>query len=133
MSGPTGFSVAGVATANTSRINGPRGIRRPCASDEQERPGRYFDYDPDTGEIIAHPGLTGDAREKAWTTITDLGLNEIDVRFYRINWSRQFLDDLRLLPADDRQAFVEFWTGQPHEFAGSTSMAVAQLRAAGEI
>ena len=105
----------------------------PCASDEQERPGRYFDYDPDTGEIIAHPGLTGDAREKAWTTITDLGLNEIDVRFYRINWTRQFLADLRTLPADDRQAFLEFWTGRPHEFAGSTSIAVAQLRTAGEL
>ena len=111
----------------------PLGYVDPCASDEQERPEKHFDYDVLTGDIVPHPALRGDAKRKAEGTINDLGLNEIDVRFYRINWSRQFLDDLRLLPADDRQAFVEFWTGQPHEFAGSTSMAVAQLRAAGEI
>ena len=105
----------------------------PCAGDEQEHPGRYFDYDMLTGEIIPHPALDGDAKRKAETTIADLGMNEIDVRFYRINWVRQFLTDLRGLASDDRRAFVEFWTGRPHEFAGSTGMAVAQLGAAGEL
>ena len=105
----------------------------PCAGDEQERPGRYFDYDLLTGEIVPHPALDGDAKRKAEATIDDLGLNEIDVRFYRINWVRQFLADLRGLASDDRRAFVEFWIGRPHEFAGSTGMAIAQLSAAGEL
>ena len=105
----------------------------PCAGDERERPEQYFDYDPGTGEIIAHPDLTGPARQKAWATITDLGLNRLDVLFYRLDWTRQFLADLRGLASTDRRAFVEFWTGRPHEFAGSTGMAVAQLGAAGEL
>ena len=104
----------------------------PCAGDGQERPEQFFDYDMLTGEIIPHPALDGDAKRKAEVTIDDLGLNEIDVRFYRVNWTRQFVADLRALPSFDRQAFVEFWIGRPHEFAGSTSMAVEQLRAAGE-
>jgi len=105
----------------------------PCAGDEQERPGRYFDSDMLTGEISPHPALDGDAKRKAEATIDDLGLNEIDVRFYRINWIRQFLADLQGLASTDRRAFVEFWTGRPHEFAGSTGMAIAQLGAAGEL
>ena len=111
----------------------PQGYVDPSASDAQERPDRYFDYDMLTGEIIPHPALQGNAKRKAETTIDDLGLNKIDVRFYRIDWTRQFLEDLRLLSADDRQAFAEFWIGHPHEFAGSTAMAVAQLRASGEL
>ena len=105
----------------------------PSAPEPAERPDRYFDYDTDTGEIIAHPDLTGNARQRAWTTITDLGLNRLDVLYYRLNWTRQLLADLRSLSADDRQAFAEFWIGRPHEFAGSTSMAITQLRAAGEL
>ena len=85
-----------------------------------------------TGEIIPNPTLQGDAKRRAEITIDDLGLNKIDVLFYRINWTRQFVHDLRALPADDRQAFAEFWIGRPHEFAGSTTMTVGQLRASGE-
>ena len=76
----------------------PLGYVDPCASDDQERPEKHFDYDVLTGDIVPHPALRSDAKRKAEGTINDLGLNEIDVRFYRINWSRQFLDDLRLLP-----------------------------------
>ena len=104
----------------------------PSDSNVQERPEQYFNYDVLTGEIVPHPGLQGDAKLRAEITIDDLGLNKIDVRFYRINWTRQFLSDLRTLAANDRQAFVEFVMSRPHEFAGSTGMAVAQLRAAGE-
>ena len=105
----------------------------PGATEEQERPDRYFDYDMLTGEIVPNPALQGDAKRKAEVTIDYLGLNRLDVQFYRINWTRQFLEDLRLMSADDRQAFAEFWIGRPHEFAGSTTMTVAQLRASGEL
>lgn len=111
----------------------PLGYVDPSASDEQERPEQYFDYDVLTGEIVPHPALDGVAIQKAELTIDDLGLNKLDVQFYRINWTRQFLADLRSLPADDRHAFIEFWMSRPHEFAGSTSMAIAQLRSAGEL
>jgi len=111
----------------------PLGYVDPSGSDDQERPEQYFDYDVLTGEIVPHPALQGDAKRRAETTIDDLGLNKLDVQFYRINWTRQFLSDLRTLAANDRQAFVEFVMSRAHEFAGSTSMAVAQLRSAGEL
>lgn len=105
----------------------------PSALEEREQPERFFDYDMLTGDIIPHPKLNCDAKRKAESTIKDLGLNQIDVRFYRINWTRQFVSDLRTLPAGERQAFVDFVSGLAIEYAGSTGMAVAQLRTAGEI
>ena len=44
----------------------------PSAADEQDRPGRHFDYDADTGEIIPRSGLPTEARERALQTIDDL-------------------------------------------------------------
>ncbi len=105
----------------------------PCAGDELERPEQFFDYDTETGEIVAHPTLTGDARQKAWATIADLGLNKLDVVFYRLDWTRQFLDDLGMFPAGERRAFVEFWFEQPQEFRGAIAMTVARLEASGEL
>jgi len=103
----------------------------PSAIDEKERPEQYFDYDMQTGEIIPHPSLTGQAKLKAEDTITDLGLNQIDVLFYRIDWTRQFVADLLTLPARDRQDFIDF--SQLMEYAGVTGMVATQLRAVGEI
>ena len=57
-----------------------------------ERPERYFDYDSETGEIIPKIGLTGDARQKAWHTIEDLGLNKLDVRYYRFDHTQRFIE-----------------------------------------
>ena len=105
----------------------------PSATAESERPEQYFDYDMLTGELIPHPDLNSDGKRKAAGTITDLGLNQVDVRFYRINWTRQFVSDLRMLSGDDRQAFADFFCQQPIEYAGVTQMVVAQLRAAKEI
>ena len=105
----------------------------PSPSDEQDRPERHFDYDVLTGEIIAHPDLAADARQKAWATITDLGLNKLDVIYYRLDWTRQFLDGLMRLPQAERLAFAQFSATRPDEFAGATAMVVAQLRATGEI
>ena len=99
----------------------------PGAGDEREQPERYFDYDPLTGEIIPHPSLTGDYKRKAEGTIADLGLNQLDVRFYRLDWTRRFTEDWFALSVDDRQAFVDFSTRMGVEYAGSTLMMVRQL------
>lgn len=105
----------------------------PCVADVTERPDRYFDYDADTGEIVPKDGLTGDARQKALQTINDLGLNELDVRFYRIDWTRAFAADILLLPITDRQAFIASSTEQPIEYAGTTRMIVEQLSRDGHV
>ena len=74
----------------------------PCAIDITERPEQYFDYDADTGEIVPKNSLSGTARWKASNTINDLGLNRLDVRFFRFEWTRKFREDLLLLPIVDR-------------------------------
>ena len=100
----------------------------PSADDEKDRPEHFFEYDADTGDIIPMTGLPSEARERAQRTIDDLGLNKVDVRFYRQNWTRQFIEDYRALPIGDRQAFVEFSTQTGSEFIGATLMAVRQQR-----
>jgi uncharacterized protein (TIGR02646 family) len=96
----------------------------PCAVVADERPERYFDYDSQTGEIIPNIGLTGDARRKAWHTIEDLGLNKLDVRYYRFDHTQRFVEDLLALPVRDRQDFANFFTEQSVEYAGVTRMVV---------
>lgn len=105
----------------------------PCAPETPRRPERYLDYDIDTGEIIPRKELTGDDRRLAMDTIEDLGLNKIDVRYYRLDWTRRFIADLLALPDGQRQDFVDFAFDSPLEYAGSTGMAVAQLRASNEL
>ncbi len=105
----------------------------PCAIDVAERPSQYLDYDADTGELIPKESLSERAYRKAFHTIHDLGLNRLDVRFYRLVWTRQFIDDLLSLPVSERQAFTEYITQQPVEHAGVTWMVVEQLRLDGSI
>ena len=100
----------------------------PCATVVTERPQYFFDYDAATGEIVPKSGLSGEARRKAQDTINDLGLNEIDVRFYRLDWTRSFVADLTELPVSERQALVEFHTSKGAEYAGVTMMVAEQLR-----
>ena len=45
---------------------------------------QYFDYDAGTGKIVPRSGLPKEARERALQTIDDLGLNKVDVRYYRL-------------------------------------------------
>ena len=99
----------------------------PSAVDEQERPEYHFDYDPDTGEIIPRAGLESQARNRALQTIDDLRLNKLDVRRFRLDWTRQFIDTWLSLPLDDRSAFVEVATQPGYEFAGASLMAIRQL------
>ena len=101
-----------------------QGYVDPCADDVGERPERYFDYDAETGEIIPKTGLIGDARRKAWHTIEDLGLNKLDVRYYRFDHTQRFISDLSSLPVEDRQDFIALFTEQPVEYAGVTRMVV---------
>ena len=101
----------------------------PSASDEKERPERFFDYDAVTGEIIPIPGLPSEARERAQRTIADMGLNKLDVWLYRLDWTRRFIEDWHALPIEDRPAFVEFYTRTGHEFVGAILMAVRQEQA----
>lgn len=99
----------------------------PCAANASERPERYFDYDMYTGEIIPRADLSGIVRQRATDTIRDLGLNKLDVRYYRLQWTMQFVADFNRLPVSEKQAFAEYITQQPVEFAGVTGMVIAQL------
>lgn len=100
----------------------------PCEPEPAERPEQYFDYDADTGELVPKSGLPSDARDKALQTIDDLGLNKLDVRFYRLDWTRRFIADWQSLPTVDRPAFADFSTRTGREYAGTTIMLVQQLR-----
>ena len=100
----------------------------PCASEVTERPEQYFDYNADTRELIPKASLSSTARRKAFDTIHNLGLNELDVRYYRLDWTRTFMADLSDLPVSDRQALIESFTEQPVKYAGVTMMVVEQRR-----
>ena len=100
----------------------------PGASEPAERPEWYFDYDADTGELIPKSVLPAEARCKALQTIDDLGLNKLDVRFYRLDWTRRFIADWQTLSTEDRQAFADFSTRTGREYASTTIMLVQQLR-----
>ena len=105
----------------------------PAAADILHRPEHYFDYDMRTHEVVPRKDLTGSERQMALGTIYDLGLNKIDVLFYRGRWMRQIAEDLRSLPAEERRTFAEFLANQTSEFLGTTRMVLTQLREAGEI
>ena len=105
----------------------------PAAGDERDRPERYFDYDLRTHDVIPRDGLVEDERRRVWDTIDDLGLNRLDVRYSRQDWIRQIVEDIRQLPIKERPALARFLESQPSEYLGTTRMALAQLRQAGEI
>ena len=105
----------------------------PCAIPVDERPEVYLDVDDRTGEVIAKHGLTDAGRNKAQNTIEDIGLNSLDLRYFRIGWIRQFTTALSVLPASERQAFVDYAGGPEREYAGITGMVVERLRQTGEL
>ena len=107
----------------------PSGYVDPSTTDDRERPDQYFDYDSKTGEIVAKPGLPYKEHQRARRTINDLGLNEIDVRRYRLDLTRGFIADWRDLPSADRQAFVEHVKSRETAFVGSLLMVVRQMEA----
>lgn len=105
----------------------------PCAIPVDERPEVYLDVDDRTGEVIARQGLTDSGRNKAQNTIEDIGLNSLDLRYFRIGWIRQFTAALSVLPASERQAFVDYAGGPEREYAGITGMVAERLRQRGEL
>ncbi len=86
------------------------GFVDPASADIAERPEQYFDYESDTGKIIARNGLSEAARNRAWATIDDLGLSSRDLTNPRFTSVRQFIRELtqRLLELNpaDREAFI---------------------------
>ena len=65
----------------------------PCACSCEDRPENFFDFDLDTGEIVAKFGLTEQQYHTAWQTIDDLGLNDMGHR----NNRRARIEELRML------------------------------------
>lgn len=100
----------------------------PCSTDPAERPERYFDYDVATGEITPRDGISAVARQRALQSIVDLGLNKLDVMYYRLQWTRRFIADLLSLPISERQPFADFIAQQTTEYVGIARMVLAQHR-----
>ena len=98
----------------------------PSASGKQERPDQHLDYDPKTGEIIPKPGLPTEAHDRARRTIDDLGLNRVDVLFYRFHWVRRFIVDWQVFPIGDREDLLEHFASRDVEFVGSMVMVAMQ-------
>ena len=111
----------------------PLGYVDPSASDAQERPEQYFDYDVLTGEIVPRAGLTSGARTKALRTIDDLGLNKIDVLRDRWNKIQVFISVWYDLPISYREAHAQSATQLGFEFAGATLMAIRMLKTSGKL
>ena len=108
------------------------GYVNPSAARAAERPEQYFDYDILSGNVIPRPGLSDDDRQKALKTIDDLGLNERVFLLHRWDYTREVISNLQKFSMADRQAFIDFYTSQPIEYAGIIGMVVAQMKPAGE-
>ncbi len=105
----------------------------PCAADATERPDRYFDYDMLTGDIVPKRSLPSAAQRRAWDTIDDLGLNNLDVKIHRLECIQEFWNGVTSQPFSYRQTFITLFTERPVEYAGAIGMLVEQLRQAGRI
>lgn len=99
----------------------------PAATDVRKRPERYFAYDIMTHEIVPKDGLSENELRRAWDTINDLGLNEIDVLSSRQDWIQQFISDVKRLPAEEHREMAEYLESQSHEYLGSMRMVLAQM------
>ncbi len=103
----------------------------PCAEEISERPERYFDYDHDTGEIIPRAGLPQVAQDKARLTAEDLGLNERDLRFSRIQWIERLRDELSQSDVSEWLTIVDGYTDDAGEYCGISRMFLAQYQQPG--
>ena len=98
-----------------------------------ERPERYFDYDIETHEIVPRDEIHGEQRRRAWETIEDLDLNRLNVRLDRSRLVSRIIDGVRRSPAGARDELADHFASELSQFLGSTRMALAQLRDAGDI
>ena len=89
----------------------------PCAADMMECPEQYFDYETDTGKIVARNGLSDTARNRAWNTIDGLGLSRRDLvnpRFTSVRqFIREFTERLLELSATDRDSLIADFLALP--------------------
>ena len=98
----------------------------PCTCSCEDRPENFFDFDLDTGEIVAKFGLTKQQYRKAWQTIDDLGLNDTghrNNRRARIREVRMFLALLDETAEPDIERFVED-LAHPHSELSSVTRAM---------
>ena len=100
----------------------------PCTCPCEERPDTFFDFDLDTGEIVAKAGLTEDRHRLAWQTIDDLGLNDMGYRnnrLGRIEELRMLLDLLNQTPTPGVGQFIRSRANRSSELS-SVSRAVLE-------
>ena len=106
----------------------PTGYIDPCADVVDERPERYLEYVEASGEIKPKASLALSEKVKAQNTIDDIGLNLLDILFYRIDWIREFKSNLLKIPQTERQPFIDLFTSDDQEYAGTIRMLVEKLR-----
>ena len=104
------------------------GLFDPCAASVLERPERYFDYRSRTGEIIPKGGLAQPDLERATSTISDLKLNDHDMRKRRRRWIWRFQSELSQHDGNELLAIVDGYTDAAAEYCGITRMFLAQYR-----
>ena len=109
----------------------PFGYVDPCAAAAAGRPDRYFDYSHVTGEIIPKSGLSEPDRNKALRTLTDLGLNALDMRINRRRWIERLRVSLRALPLSEWPAVIAIYTAPSVEYSGIATMFLAQYEQPG--
>ena len=106
------------------------GYVNPCACSCEDRPENFFDFDLDTGEIVAKSGLTEQQYRKAWQTIDDLGLNDTwhrNNRRARIREIRMFLALLGETAEPDIERFVEDLAQPLSELSSVTRAMLAEM------
>ena len=111
------------------RDNWPRfGYVDPCAVEVAERPEQYFDYSHSTGEIVPKPSLAQIDMDKARRTITDLGLNALDMRINRRRWIDLLMSKLQELPFSEWTAIADGYCDSSAEYGGIAAMFFAQYQ-----
>ena len=87
------------------------GFVDPTSVDIAERPEQYFDYDLESGSIIARADASDTYQQRAWATIDGLGLSEPDLvnpRFGSIRrFIEEFIEELLNYSTNARQSFIE--------------------------
>ena len=100
----------------------------PCESSPEDQPENFFDFDLDTGEIVAKIGLSEQQHRKAWQTIDDLGLNDMghrNARRARIRELSMLLDELDQTGAPGIERFIRDRANRSSELSSVTWAALA--------
>ena len=90
-----------------------------------------MDYDGLAGEIVPKRSLTETAQRMALDTIADLGLNDLDVRYYRFLRAERFVAEFLSSPVAERQALYDSYATS--EYGGTIDIVIERLRDDGHI